>query len=99
MEIKNFKPKDKGALIGTFDIFFEKMGMTIREVALFKNSSNMWLSFPARQYKDQEGQTKYYSYVMFDKDNKEKFEQKCFELLKPHLTEPSPKSEPNDGWF
>lgn len=86
MQIKNFKEVNKGSLIAKFDIFFDKMGMSIRECALMRSGSKEWIGMPSRQYQDEHGEKKFYAYVIFSQEKRDAFHKKCLELLEPFLT-------------
>lgn len=91
MQIKNFKEINKGSLIAKFDIFFDKMGMSIRDCALMQSGSRQWVGMPSRQYQDEHGEKKFYAYVVFSQEKRDSFQHKCLELLRPFLElSPSP---------
>jgi len=93
MEIKNFRRSNgPGASLATFDLSFINMGMTIRNLVLMETKGQKWISFPSKKY-ESEGKTKYYNYVVFEKEKFKDFTVKVFELLAPFLAKPSADSD------
>lgn len=85
MQIKRFREIRKGSVVAKFDIYFENMGMTIKDCAYMHSSNGTWIGLPSTPFKDSEGNTKYNAHVFIDKDRQEAFRKKCKELLEPFL--------------
>lgn len=85
MQIKNFKELNKGALIAKFDLYFENMGMSIRDCAFMRSGSKEWIGMPARQYQDEMGEKKFFAFVTFSQEKYGSFQEKCKALVKPFM--------------
>lgn len=83
MKIENYKQINRGAIFAKFDLYFDKMGMSIRECLLFKSGAKHWVGMPSRAYEDQEGQKKFFQFVTFSDEKRDSFQKKCLELLQP----------------
>ena len=77
MEIKNYKPIDKGCLKGRFDVTVPQWGLTLRDCALFEKEGDKWVNFPSRPYKAEDGTTKHYACAFMEKAEKKKFDEAC----------------------
>lgn len=64
VKIKNLRRKDKGVLVASFDVEMPERKIQIRDCTFFSNHNGDWINFPSRRY-EQDGQTKYFSYVLF----------------------------------
>lgn len=53
----NFKPHDRGAIVGFFDLRYH--GLTIRGCRIMNTNGGYWFSFPQRQG-EQDGQVRYF---------------------------------------
>src|SRR5690242_16067277 len=82
MYITDYKDISKGALKASFNVFIPTWDLTIRGMKLFvKDSGTSWFSYPSLAYKDAEGKTKYYQYVLFGDNSRKKFEDRLREEL------------------
>ena len=83
MEIQNYKQVGKGCLLARFDVFLPQWQMTIKDCALFEKEGKQWITLPSRSYEAADGSKKHFELVHFPKERKERFQNKCLELLKP----------------
>lgn len=81
MDIKNYRPINKGCLQACFDVFIDEWGMTIRDCCLFEKEGRKWINLPSRQYQSKEGTTKNFDYIVFEKERKERFQKACLEKI------------------
>ncbi len=66
MEIIEFKPIGKGALIGECSIRLPKWGnFVIRRVKIFEKDAKRWITFPSAEY-EKEGKKCYFYYNTFE---------------------------------
>nr|CAB4126431.1 hypothetical protein UFOVP88_56 [uncultured Caudovirales phage] len=69
IECKKFKSIGKGSLLGYADIYIEKWGLVIYGISLHMKDGKRWINFPAKEFKDEHGETKYMNHLRFeDKD-------------------------------
>ena len=87
---KDIKQVNKGSLKLVFSIYFPQIKSTFRDFKLMSGTRGDWISSPSREYQDAEGKKKYYNYFVVDDSNKDGFQAKCLELLKPHLQASGP---------
>jgi hypothetical protein len=99
MEIEKFKRIDKGALIASFTVIIPAWGMQIREITYFEMNGKRWISFPSRQYKDEDEKTCYFPFISMEKDMKKRFEEKVLLLLQPFLNSNTSSSEEEENPF
>jgi hypothetical protein len=72
-EVLNARPIDKGIVKAAFDV--RLYDFTIRDWILFSKDGEEWVSGPSRKYQDENGATKYFSYVRIeDKQKYHKFQ-------------------------
>ncbi len=90
MEIKNLRILEKGQLKAKFDLYFPKMGVTWREFALMEGNKGRFIAPPSRQFSDQEGKKRYFSFLFFDEGKRESFQSKVMELLVPLIQQEQP---------
>lgn len=90
MIVKNYKPINKGFILGSFTLEV-KGGLQIRSCTLFKKGDRQWVSMPQREY-EKDGERKYFSYVGYE--DKEVYNQFMKEALKLALAE-SVKASPS----
>ncbi len=64
----NFKPYDKGALKGFFDLRYH--GMTVKGCRLMTGKNDLWLARPQKQGK-QDGEVKYFDQMFLTKPEAE----------------------------
>lgn len=93
MEIKNLKRIDKNGLVAKFDLFFPKMGMSLRDFSLRETRGKLWIAAPSRQYQDASGATKHFAYVFFTEEKKDSFSQKVLEMIGPMIAEGVPAKD------
>lgn len=65
LSILNFKHIDKGFLVGFFDIEIKNIGMTIRDISMWKKQDQIWFNFPSQEFVSEDGQKKYNPYIKF----------------------------------
>lgn len=83
MEIQNYKMVGKGCLKSKFDVMVPQWQMTIRDLTLFEKEGKQWVTFPSRSYEGQDGGKKYFEFIAFPKEVRDRFQIKCLEMLKP----------------
>jgi hypothetical protein len=64
MEIINYRPINKGALLGSFTVYVPEWGVEIKDMLHFKSGNKEWTSFPGKEY-EKEGKKKYAPYIYF----------------------------------
>lgn len=87
VQIKNFKKLEKDALRGSFDLFFQKGGFTIRDCTFFHKNGRSWISMPSRRY-EKDGQVKYHYFVHFEKEKMDQLQEYLIPKLKELGNEP-----------
>ena len=73
MEVKNFRPINKGSLVGYIDIFLPKLDWTICGCGYFVSGDKKWVNLPTRGYKDEEGKQCYADIISMPKEMKKRF--------------------------
>jgi hypothetical protein len=74
MEILNYKSIGKGFLLARFDVRIPQWKVTFRNCSLFDKDGKKWISLPNQSFKDENGITKYFPLVVFEKSVKERFD-------------------------
>jgi len=85
IEITDLKQFSEGACKARFTVKLPKIGMEIRECALFEHNGKKWIGLPSRPYEDQ-GKKKYYNLVKMEEATKKRFDDKVFALLSEMIT-------------
>jgi len=79
--ISDWKPFSKNTLKGFFSVTLPS-GLVLHGVMLHEKSETRWISFPAREYLDQAGETQYARIVEFvDRGTANKFRDLVLEAL------------------
>lgn len=90
MNIKcvRFKSVQKASLQGFADILIEDIDMEIYGLTLHMKDGKSWINFPSKEYKDDQGNTKYAAYFRFsDKSKYEDFQKKVKNAIEKHCSE------------
>ena len=96
MEILNYKPINKGFLVGKFDLQIPEWGkLTICECTLFEKDGKRWISLPSKQY-EKDGQKKHFNLIRFDLAVLKKLEAAALLLLNELVNVPMQGSETQD---
>jgi len=82
IEAKNFRSHKSGALQGYVDLFLPELGWTLKGCGVFASSSREWITSPSKQYKDDNGETKYSPILEMPKDKREAFSDEAMKALK-----------------
>ena len=93
MKITNYREINSGLMVAGFDVVIEEWGVTFKKCTHFRSNDNEWISFPSSKFVDEEGKTKYAPYIYMEKDKKQKFDNKVFEMLNSGQYEKSKKAE------
>lgn len=82
MTITNYKPIDRGSLVGAFDLTLSS-GICINGMKLFsRRDGGHFVSFPEREY-EKDGEKKYAKIVWIeDRETRDKFSNAAVEALK-----------------
>jgi hypothetical protein len=67
-EVLNIRHVDKGVVKAGFNVRI--YDFTIRDWILFSKNGEEWISGPSRKYTDNDGETKYFSYVRIEDKTK-----------------------------
>ena len=81
MEIVNFKKIEKGCLVARFDVYIPQWGFTIRGCSLFDKGGNRWIGMPSHKVELDDGTTKHFEHVAFDKSIRDRFHSACMEKI------------------
>jgi hypothetical protein len=82
IECLNYKPINKGSLLGFADFFVPKMGLEIYGCSLFQKDGRRWINFPQKETTDEMGVKKYFSHLRFrDKAHMEAFSKVAIEAI------------------
>lgn len=94
MEIQNFKPIQKGCLLGKFDIIIPEWGhLTISDCVLFSKEGKRWISLPSREFQSKDGQKKHFSLIKFKPEVFKKLQDAALALLEKLIVSPAPIPE------
>jgi len=81
MEVENYKPINKGCLIGKFDIKIPEWGdLLIRECVLFEKDNKRWVALPSKEYQ-KDGAKKHFSLIKFSPSVFERLQLSALEKL------------------
>ena len=69
MKASNWREHSKGSLQGFFSLHLDS-GIEIRSMTLHQKDGRTWVSFPAKPYQDDTGETKYQSLLAIPDDGK-----------------------------
>ncbi len=93
LEVTNYKPINKGALVGTFAVRIPSWNFFINDISLFQKEGRRWLSMPSRSY-EKDGQTKYFSYCgLVNKESHERFQDAALKALDRWFIEKAKEAE------
>ena len=94
MEIQNFRAVNHASIKANFNVYIKALGgLHLNKMMLVSTSKGMFVSAPSQKY-EKDGETKYFPYWGFDKEENQRFQDKILELLKPFLaTTPEPQNE------
>lgn len=86
MIVQNYRDvTGKPSHLGTFDLYFPAWQMTMHELKLMKTSKgHMFINFPSRCEKLEDGKFKFHAYISFSKDRNDLFQKSVKELLKEY---------------
>lgn len=65
IECINYKPVNKGSLLGYADLLLVKSGMELYGCSVHMKDGRRWVNMPSREYTNKEGEKKYMSIVRF----------------------------------
>jgi len=90
IEVLNYRPINKGIVKCSFNLKIVPWGLTLRDCAFMEKENNSWISFPSRRY-EENGETKYFSYVFFEKEVNERLNAAVKEKLRELMKAQEPK--------
>jgi hypothetical protein len=97
IEILEFRPVAKGYLQGFITVKIPKIGMEIRDIALFEKGGGKWVNLPRREYDKKDGTKGWTELVRFtERTIHEKFQQEVLEALEEHLKKDPKKVDDSD---
>jgi hypothetical protein len=100
MEIRNFKAVNHKTVKANFNIYIKSLGgLHLNKMVLMETSKGTFVSPPSQKY-EKDGETNYFPYWGFDKEESKRFQEKVLVLLKPFLaatTESQPEPNSNDS--
>lgn len=104
IECTRYKSVLKGSLQGFATLMIPKWGISINSVSLFMKNGRRWINLPSKKYEDQDGATKYASYIFFDnKAHMEVFNEEALKAIDKFCAsnqeEPLPHEEEGDFPF
>ncbi len=84
IKIVKFAPRDKNTLKGFLTVEMSKIGLELRDLTLHQKNGHHWISFPSREWTDEQGEKKWTPYIKFtDKEMLERFQKAViYELRK-----------------
>lgn len=82
MEIKKYIPINKGSILGAFTVVISKWGNIEIDGIFYFSNGRKWINFASKEFKDANGEKKYYNQVRFPKDVQEKLVSAVFEKIK-----------------
>lgn len=65
LEIKRFKPMEKGYLVGFLDVFIPVVGLQINGITWFHKEGRTWFNMPSEPYTNELGEKKYRPHCFF----------------------------------
>lgn len=87
MKITKLRPCNKGALRAFFNLEIEKMGIEIRDMALYQKDGRFWVNLPSREF-EVDGEKKWAPLIRFTKDSVYKtFREKACEAALAYVNE------------
>ena len=96
MKISNFKLKNIGNMIATFNLELQS-GLELREMKIVNGSNGMFPSFPSRQYEDRKtGEKKFWNLMNIpDPERRATFQDAVMKAVQPFLAaaEDTPASD------
>lgn len=67
IEILDFRPFSKNTLKGFLTVSLPDAGLVLKECTWHEKDGKEWIGFPARQFKGQDGETKWNNLIDFAK--------------------------------
>ena len=65
IECTNYKPVNKGSLLGYADFFMARSRMEIYGCGVYQKDGHRWVNMPSREYTNADGEKKFLSIVRF----------------------------------
>lgn len=98
MEVINFRPHDKGALKGFFDLKMEGWGnLIIRGMQLFQKGDRSWVNFPSKEI-EKDGEKQWFALLRFeDKEIDKRFNDQATKEALMALKNASAPSNPKEN--
>jgi len=95
LTIVNFTPYEKGSLQGYLEVKVEGWrNFVIRGIAVFKNQTSRWISFPSQIY-EKDGVKKYKPYAKFEsKEDMDAFQNEVLKALDKVIAKPKVEEKP-----
>lgn len=86
VEVVKFRPIDKGALQGFFDLVINPMGMKVMDCTYFVKGDNKWFNFPRKEVKKKDGEVDFWPIISFStKEMHTKITEMVLEEIKKHI--------------
>lgn len=89
VQVLRWKADEKNTRKGYADFRIGPIGIIVKDCAVHKlgpdRGNKVFVAFPARQYTDSAGQTKFWNFVQFDGDNNQRFQDAALAALKVHI--------------
>jgi hypothetical protein len=79
-----FRAYTKNTLRGFADLLLVRTGLVIRDCCLHERDGKRWISFPARQFTDQNGEIKWQALIEFAsgaREQREQFRKQALEAI------------------
>jgi len=93
MVCTGYKQVGKGVVLGYASIFVEKWGVEIFNITVFQKDGKRWISFPTREYEDEDGKKKYIPHIRFKNSvHMDLFTTKALAYIEKHCGE-HPRSD------
>jgi hypothetical protein len=98
MEILNYRTETRGSVIASFDIYFPKMSLTLRNYRLLRSgkTGGMYISPPAfgKDNGDPSGKKEWIPYIEWSKEKGVELQKQVLELLKPFTESSEQQASP-----
>lgn len=86
VEVGQYKPINKGFLVGTFSLYIVEPGIKILNCSLFSKNGNDWVSFPSICIKKENQPNSYIPYITFSvREYKDRLTAAVLLALQPYI--------------
>ena len=100
MKILHYKSINKGSMVASFNVSFDKWAdFEIRNLTLFESGSKRWINFPSKEY-EKDGKKKFFELCHFpDREKNDKLKEAIMKAVDEHIKTLAKQEAPSKNDF